>query len=220
MTRTRSPAVPVAADLGGIAAAVTGGLLTGGFAAWAYYSDTYRPLAHTFGLEITLVVLLSARLPTPPAVVRAVLALGTAVLTFYVGKQVMYGVEYPGMPYALNREEIEQWLVLALLAGTLFGWAFSRAGEDGRAGAIATAGAVGLLVGDAFRRCWTYGVVDPVVPVAAVVFIGLVLAGTVRSRRQLGRVMLWTAPMAAFGVLLVSAPDALEQLLVTGSLRG
>jgi hypothetical protein len=57
MTRTRSPAVPVAADLGGIAAAV----------------------------------------------VRAVLALGTAVLTSYVGKQVMYGVEYPGMPCALEQ---------------------------------------------------------------------------------------------------------------------
>jgi protein-S-isoprenylcysteine O-methyltransferase Ste14 len=105
---------------------------------------------------------------------------------------VMYGIEYPGMPYALNREEIGQWLVLAVVVGTLFG--------------------------DAFRRCWTYGVVDPVVPVAAVVLVGLVLVGTVRSRRQLGRVALWTAPMAALGVLLVSAPDALEQLLITGSL--
>jgi hypothetical protein len=61
-------------------------------------------------------------------------------------------------------------------------------------------------------------VVDPVPGAAAVVFIGLVLAGTVRSGRQLGLVALWTAPMTVLGLLLVSAPDALEQLLITGSL--
>ena len=217
MTQTRPLAARVS-DRPGLLAAVAGGLLTGGFAAWAYYSDTYRPLAHTFGLWITLVVLLSARRRVGWAVVRSVLALATAVVTFYVGKQVMYGIEYPGMPYALNREQITQWLVLAVIAGALSGVLFSRAGQDDRAGAVATAGAVGLLVGDAVRRCWTYGVVDPVVPAAAVLFIGLVLAGTVRSGRQLGRVALWTAPMAVLGAVLVSAPDALEQVLITGSL--
>jgi hypothetical protein len=218
MTSTRRPVLPVIADLRGIAAAAAGGLLTGGFAAWAYYSDTYRPLAHTFGLWVTLLLLLSARRPVRQAVVRSVLALAVAVLAFYVGKQVMYGIEYPGMPYALNREQIGQWLVLAVLVGALLGWLFSPAGDDGRAGAIATADAVGLLLGDALRRSWTYGVVDPVLGAAAVVFIGLVLAGTVRSGRQLGLVALWTAPMTVLGMLLVSAPDALEQLLLTGSL--
>jgi FtsH-binding integral membrane protein len=218
MTGTRRPVLPLAGDLRGMAAAVVGGLLTGGFAAWAYYGDTFRPLAHTFGLWITLVVLLSARRPAREAVVSAVLALASAVLTFYVGKQVMYGIEHPGLPYALDRAQIEQWLVLALVVGTLFGWLFSHAGEDGWLGAFGTAGAVGLLVADTVRRSWTHGVESSAVPVAAVLFIGLVLAGTVRSWQQLGLVALWTAPMAVFGLVLVSAPDALEQLLVTGSL--
>jgi hypothetical protein len=204
--------------LPGLVLSFVGGLLTGSFAAWAYYGDTFRPLAHTFGLWITLVVLLSARRPVVDAVVRSVLALATAVLAFYIGKQVMYGIEYPGSPYSLNGEVIAEWLVLAAVAGCLFGWLFCRVGRDGWAGAAATAAGVGLLVGDAFRRSWNYGDQGAVVPAVTVVGVALVLALAVRSRRQLGLVALWTLPMAVLGVLLVSAPDALEQLLITGSL--
>jgi hypothetical protein len=204
--------------LPGLVLAAAGGLLTGGFAAWAYYDDTFRPLAHTFGLWVTLVVLVSARRPVREAVARSVLALGVAVLAFYVGQQVMYRIDYPGMPYSLNGELIAEWLVLAAVAGGLFGWLFSRVGRQDRAGAVATAAGVGLLVGDAFRRSWNYGGVDPAVGVATVVGIVVVLALGVRSPRQLALVALWTPPMAVLGVLLVSAPDALEQLLITGSL--
>jgi hypothetical protein len=37
----------------------------------------------------------------------------------------------------------------------------------------------------------------------------------VRSRRQLAEIALWVVPMAALGLLLVSLPDVLEQLLIT-----
>ena len=204
--------------LPGLLLAGVGGLLTGSFAAWAYYDDTFRPLAHTFGLWILLVVLLSARRPAVEAGGRSVLALATAVLTFYVGKKVRYGVDYPGMPYPLNRDEIVEWLALAAVAGCLFGWVFCRVGREGLLGAVATAGAVGLLVGDAYRRSWHYGGDLPVVTTMTLIGVALMLAVGVRSRRQLGRVALWTLPMAVLGMLLVSAPDALEQLVITGSL--
>jgi hypothetical protein len=53
-------------------AAVLAGFLTGGFAAWAYDDDTFRPLAHTFGLWITAVALLSTRQPRRRAAVSRV----------------------------------------------------------------------------------------------------------------------------------------------------
>jgi hypothetical protein len=204
--------------LPGLVVSVVGGLLTGGFVAWAYYDDAFRPLAHAFGLWITLVVLLSARRPVGDAVARSVLGLATAVLAFYVGLKVMYGIDYPGAPYSLNRDQITEWLVLAVIAGCLFGWVFCRVGWHGRAGTVATAAAVGLLVGDAYRRGSSYRGDIPVITTMTVIGIALVLAVAVRSRRQLARVALWTLPMAALGLLLASAPDAFEQLLTTGSL--
>jgi type III secretory pathway component EscS len=75
-----------------------------------------------------------------------------------------------------------------------------------------------LLVGQAFRRSWNYRGVDPAVAVATVVGIVVVLALGVRSPRQPALVALCTPLMAVLGVLLVSAPDVLEQLLITGSL--
>lgn len=51
--------------------AVLAGVLSGGFAAWAYNGGLFYPLSHTFGLWIVTVALLSARrswrivVPTP-----------------------------------------------------------------------------------------------------------------------------------------------------------
>lgn len=207
--------------LPGLAAAAAGGLLTGGFGAWAYYDDTFRPLAHSFGIWITLVVLLSARRSWTGAALRAGTGLGTAVLAFYVGKEVMYGIEYPGMPYALNRAELVEWLGLAVVAGALLGWVFSHVGRADRAGDVAAGAALGLLLGDAFRRGWNYDADRAVLLIGVLVCGALVLAVAVggRDRRgRLGRVVLWSVPMAVLGVVLVSLPDALEQLMITGGL--
>ena len=204
--------------LRGLPVAVVGGLATGGFAAWAYYADTLRPVAHSFGLWITLVALLSLRRTLAEAVARSTTGLAAAVVAFYVGKDWMYALEYPGAPYSVNTEVLQEWLVLAVVAGCLFGWAFHRIGADRRAGAVSTAALMGLLVADTARRSYNYRSDLPVVGTVAVVGIVLVLAVTVRSPRQLGAVALWAVPMTVLGLLLVSLPDALEQLTITGGL--
>ena len=56
------------------------------------------------------------------------------------------------------------------------------------------------------------------VTAVAVLGIVLVLARAVRSGRELRAVAVWAVPMAVLGIVLVSLPDALEQLLVTGQL--
>ena len=211
---TVSPGTRTAA---GPVLAIAGGLATGGFAAWAYYGDTFRPLSHSFGMWIVLLALLSARRPVRNAVLRSVLALAVAVVTFYVGKDVMYAIEYPGAPYSMNLDLLVQWLVLSVVAGSLLGWAFCRIGRPGRAGALSTAAAVGLLAADAYRRSANYPWDAPVLVGFAGLAIAAVLAVSVRSPRQLAEVALWTLPMAAAGWVLVSAPDLLEQLRITGS---
>ena len=198
------------------APAVAGGLGTGAFAAWAYYDELLRPVAHTFALWITLVVLVSARRPFRQAVLHAGLALAAAVLAFYGGKGLLYGVHYPGGPFLFNGEQLVTWLVLAVVAGIGLGWASSAIGTPGWRGDAATAGAVGLLIADGFRRSSGYpgdaGVVLPL----TVLGILAVLAVAIRSPRQLPGVLLWTLPMALVGLAVVSAPDLLEQLMITG----
>lgn len=194
------------------------GLGTGAFAAWAYYSNPFRPLAHTFLPWTALVVLTSAGASARRAVARAVLALSTAVVAFSVGKQLVYGVRYPGMPYALDIPELVRWLALAVVAGSLLGWVFFRVGRAGPAGALATAAAVGLLAADAYRRSAGRPDEGVVVWTVAVLAAAAVLALDVRSWRRLALVGVLVVPCTLAGYLLVSAPDALEQLLLTGSL--
>ncbi|SDY29848.1 hypothetical protein SAMN05661080_02991 [Modestobacter sp. DSM 44400] len=200
VTRVGSPA--------GLAAALAGGLATGSFGAWAYHDDLLRPLAHRFGLWVLLVALLSARQPARTAIARSVLGLATAVLAFYVGKQVMYGIDYPGMPYALNFSVIAEWLVLAAVAGSLLGWAFHSIGRDGRRGAPATAAAVGLLVADAFRRSTNYATDGRVLVPFAALAVVLVLAVGVRSLRQLAGTAVWALPIPPW--VCCSSPDPIS----------
>ncbi|WP_326568761.1 hypothetical protein VSH64_44625 [Amycolatopsis rhabdoformis] len=164
----------------GEALAVLGGLASGAFAAVAYYTDL-RILAHSFLLWIVLVVAVSAGCGPRRAYARTVAALLPAVVTFYVGKQVVYGLKYSGMPYSIDAQTVLLWCTLALLAGTL-GLAFRFVGTPTRPGTLATASALGLILADAARE-WphfgtpTFGVLT-VLALGVVVGRGCVLCGS------------------------------------------
>jgi hypothetical protein len=191
--------------------------ITGAFAAWAHYDDRFRPLAHSFGLWIALLALLSAGQRPVRAIVRACLALIAAAIAFYLGKQVMYAVDYPGMPYSVNLSVLTEWLILAFVAGATLGWAFSWAGRPGRTGTLGTAAVLGLLVADAHRRSSNYPTEAAVVVAFTCLAAVAVLFLTVRSWRQLALVAGCTIPLSLVGYLLVAAPDLLEQLLLAGT---
>ncbi|WP_199430067.1 hypothetical protein [Qaidamihabitans albus] len=112
----RTPGYP------GLLLVASAGLLSGAFAAVAYYSTSLR---------IVLAVLVTRRQAACRAIVRAIVALAAAVVAFYVGKKVVYGIEYAGMPYEIDLVTLATWLALAGVAGTVFGLAFRYVGHDG-----------------------------------------------------------------------------------------
>lgn len=140
------------------------------------------------------------------------------MVAFYVGKKVMYGTRYPGMPYQLNTTQLTEWGVLALIAGVVLGAVFAGIGTTGHRGAIATAAAIGLLAADAYRRADNYASDGLVVISFAVLAVATVLVVAVRTPRQLLQITAWTLPAIVLGYGLVSAPDALEQVSI--SMRG
>ncbi|MDX3194455.1 hypothetical protein PV458_39180 [Streptomyces sp. MN03-5084-2B] len=193
-------------------AALLGGLVSGAFGAYAYYSPALRPLAHAFTLWIALLAAVVPGARDGRAIARAIVALEAAVLAFYYGKDVMYGVRYPGMPYLISTEQVVLWCILAAFAGTAAGLVFGPIGRTDLRGTLSTALAAGLLIGEAVRRSDR---ADGVVfAVATLLALGLVLGRGIRSRPQAVRVAGWTVPMALAGFLLVSGPDVLEQILL------
>jgi hypothetical protein len=104
--------------------AICAGLLSGALGAYSYYDPLLRPIAHTLGLWLIVVIAAAARRPPRTAIAYATAALLSAVVAFYVGKEVMYALRYPGQPYPLNYTELGLWTVLAIGAGLGLGWAF------------------------------------------------------------------------------------------------
>ncbi len=202
--------------VGGTVVAICAGLLSGALGAYSYYDPLLRPIAHTLGLWIVVVIVAAARRPPRTAIAYATAALLSAVVAFYVGKKVMYALRYPGQPYTLNYTELGLWIVLAIAAGLGLGWAFHRIDRRGWPGATATAAAAGLLLGDALSRGYLYRDDVPVATVITVIGLGLLLLLTQRDRGQLSRAALLTLPATVSAVLLLGAPDVIEQLVFVG----
>lgn len=193
-------------------AALLGGLVSGAIGAYAYYSPALRPLAHAFTLWIALLAAVVPGARDGRAIARAIVAPAAAVVAFYYGKDVMYGVKYPGMPYEVDLEQLGLWCVLAAVAGVAAGLVFAPVGREDVRGTVSTALAAGLLIGEVVRR---FDRADGVVfAVATLLALALVLGRGIRSRKQAVRVLGWTVPMALAGFLLVSAPDVLEQIVL------
>ncbi|UUV34491.1 hypothetical protein NQK81_13920 [Amycolatopsis roodepoortensis] len=193
---------------------IAAGAVSGAVGAYAYYSEPLRPLAHSFTLWIVLIVAVVPGMPRRRAVVRAVCALIAAVLVFYLGKAVMYGVKYAGMPYRIDLPTLVLWCGLAVAGGVVAGLLLDAVGRTDRRGTMATAAVVGLLVADLVRRSDRSGV--GTLAVATAFAIAFVAWRGIRTPRQAARVALAALPMGLAGLVVVSAPDFFEGL--SGSL--
>ena len=87
----------------------------GAFGAFSYYGDTIlRPFAHTFGIWIFLVAVVSARQSLLRGALRGAGALLISVVAFFYGKQIYYDILYPGpgFPYRVQPIELLFWGLL------------------------------------------------------------------------------------------------------------
>lgn len=191
----------VAVRLGLVLAA---GVATGVIGRWAYYDSEFRVFAHLLGPWILLCVLVSARRGRSWAIAASVAALTGAVVAFY-------GTS----PHGVDVDRLLLWCGLAVVGGAALGWAFHRIGTTGLPAALSSAGAIGLLVGDALVRVESYGVESALLPVFLVLAVGLVLARSA-AQAQWPRIVLLAVPAVAVGYALVSIPDVLEQVVLIG----
>ncbi|MFJ4101714.1 hypothetical protein [Amycolatopsis japonica] len=162
-------------------AVLVAGVVSGAVGAYAYYSESLRPLAHSFTLWIVLIVAVVPGMPRRRAVIRAVGALIAAVLAFYLGKAWVYDVKYEGT-YRIDPSTLVLWCGLAVAAGLVAGLLLDAVGRADRRGTLATAAVVGLLIGDLVRRSDRSGV--GTLAVATAIAIAFVAWRGIRSPRQ------------------------------------
>ena len=186
----------------------------GAFGAFAYYGDTIlRPFAHTFGIWLLLVAVVSARQTLIRGALRGGAALLLGVVAFLYGKQIYYDILYPGpgFPYRVQPIELLFWGVLGLFGGAVLGVIASRIGRSGWLPAAASALFMGLLLADAYSWYSTRG--DDLPIGAAIVGVIVIAILGERTWRQLGYTALLLIPGTVVGAFLVAAPDWAQRVL-------
>ncbi|GAB3295817.1 hypothetical protein [Parasphingorhabdus pacifica] len=192
------------------------GVLSGVFAAYSYYDDLLRAFAHALTPWVLLAVVVSARRPTRDAALRTVTGLVGAVVAFYVGKPLFYGVHYPNVPtIGVNPSDVVLWTVFAVFSGTVLGGVFSRIGGASWASAAATAAAIALLAAATISETGFRIRGDDLLLIAfsaCAVAVVLFLADT--TGEQLKRTAVLVVPLVLASLALVTAPDLIEQVLI------
>ncbi len=115
---------------------------------------------------------------------------------------------------SINWAAVQLWLVLAGIAGVVFGLLGATAARTDRWGAAAAAALLGLLLGDAYRRLSAWGM--DAAAVFDLVAVVLVFAQATRVNRRPLLTLALSAVAAVGGFVVVSAPDLLEQLMIEG----
>jgi hypothetical protein len=183
---------------------------------YAYYNGPWRPLAHTLGIWAVAASAVGFRRPPAVAIGASVAFLAAGVVTFYVGLKVGHDIRWAGTDSAMSIHwhSIQLWLVLAALAGIVFGLLGSFAARRDWKGAAATAAVMGLLVADAYRRFSTWGL-DVAVIVDVLAALAVFMIACRYNKRPLLTLSL-TIATGVLGLLVVSAPDFIEQGLIEG----
>jgi len=207
-TRTWTATLLVAAAVG-VAVAVA--------VVYAYYNDPWRPLAHTFGLWAVMASAVAFGRPPALAIGASIASLAAAVVTFYIGLKVGHDIRWAGSDSTMwiDWDKMQLWLVLAVLAGVAFGLLGSFAPRQEWKSALATAGLVGLLAADAYRRFSNWGGIDVAVTVDVIAALAVLVIASRYNKRPLLTVG-FTIAVGALGLVAVSAPDFIEQGLIEG----
>jgi len=184
---------------------------------YANYNDPWRPLAHTFGLWAVMATAVAFRRPPRLAIAASITSLAAAVITFYIGLKVGHDIRWAraGSTMWINWDKMLLWLVLAVMAGTVFGLLGSFAARREWKGAAATAGLVGLVLADAYRRSVNWDGLDVAVAFDLMAALAVFTIASRYNRRPL-LTLSFAVLAAVLGLLVVSTPDFIEQGLIEG----
>lgn len=206
---------PSARELfGEVIPAIAAGTLIGLVCAYSYYDSLLRPLAHTFGLWILLAVAVSVGRTAGRAVLRTSTAVLAAIIAFHLGQRLIYQIKYPGDAYAFGLGSLASWCLLALVAGAVLGPAFACLGRSDWLGSGAAAGAVSLLLADAYRRGHDRPSEAHTLAGFAVLAILIVFALTAVNRRQIVRTVLLSVGCTALAYALFFLSSWMLELLM------
>ena len=214
---TRTPPTGVRTWVWTLVVAVGVGMAVAVVIVYAYYNDPWRPLAHTLGPWAVLATAVGFRRPPPLAIGASIGFLAAGVVTFYVGLKAGHDIRWGGTDSVMSIHwgQIGLWLVLAALAGVVFGLLGSFAPHRDWKGAAATAALIGVLLADAHRRFSNWGEVDVAVTVDVIAALAVLVIASRHNKRPLLTLGLTMAAVSV-GLLAVSAPDFLEQGLIEG----
>lgn len=188
-----------------------------GIAAAAYYSTDLRPLAHTYGIWVLFAFAVASARPLRAALLASTTFLGTSVVVFFIGVKMFHDLKWgaAGSTLGVSWDRMALWLILAVPAGLLLGLAGYAAVRNGWRGDISRAAVIGVLAAEAFDRVLDYGFSDVAVLLAIGAAVGLLVhfrASGLRLRRTIA-----VTPLTLMcSLLLLSAPDFLEQLIALG----
>lgn len=189
-------------------------MLVGLLGAICYYSDVWRPLAHTYAIWMLLVVLISARQPSLRGAIRGGGGLLISVVAFFYGKQLIYDILYPGpgRPYRVSFEELALWGLLGLVGGAALGWMASYIGRAGWLPAAVSATCIALPAMEAYQRSTEYSDVGLVVVVAALTAVAVLGLGD-RNGRQILRTAYMIVPAGLLAAAVLTGPDKISSLI-------
>lgn len=191
----------VVASAAGVAVGVTGAAF--------YYSDAFRPLAHTFQLWVLLIGIVAAHQPLMRGALQGGIALLASVVSFYVGKAVIYHQLYPGTTYYFDGAELAQWSALGLVGGAALGTIASRIGGKGWLAALATSVFIATLIVDGINRYRNYD--EALVLWAAAAGTALLLTGFVRTKPQIIKTAAMTVPATACAAGILYAAEVISK---------
>ena len=185
-----------------------------GISSAAYYSAELRPLAHTYGIWVLFAFAVASARPLRAAVLASTTFLATSVVVFFIGVKVFHDVKWAAAGSTLDVpwDRVTLWLIFALPAGLLLGLAGYVAVQGGWKGVASRAGVIGVFAAEAFDRVVGYGFSDPAVLLDSGAAVGLLLYFRA-SGLQLRRTIAVIPVTLVSSLLLLRAPDALEQLI-------
>lgn len=190
-------------------------VIAGLFGAYCYYSESWRPLAHTVQIWVLLVAIVTHRQRLLVGAALGSLTLVVSVCTYFLRQSAIYTGKYgSGAEPILDVHNILLWSLMGLVGGLALGAVGSYIGHSGlpeyahRIAIISSAVFVSLLAVDGW---WRYKNYSEVLPLIFGVF-GIVVVLMLGKFKSWWAILLVAVPLCTVAIGLIAATGYLGRL--------